>query len=312
VEKTLVSNEAQPDDAGEPDPAARTSRIPTWVLWLLLAILVPSLIGLGSKWFYTLRPLPTPRQPAGDVTVWNSAAWARVPVDRERCYLANNEWNSTTPGSGLEQEIFVQDFDGHPGFGWRWRAPWQMYPAIIAYPEVVCGLKPWDVPMGQFDGFPFLPEEGPGARRITADFHIHLEATGTYNMSFSLWAVSGLPATPENIRTEIMIWNVNGGQRPAGTRRGELTVGGVTYDVWVNEHQRDASGLNPNTWTYVAFVARKPVLDGPLEISSFLKYALENKLLTPDMFVTDLELGNEVAQGAGIAEIRDFNLRFIQ
>ena len=143
-----MSNEAQPDDAGEPDPAARTSRIPTWVLRLLLAILVPSLIGLGSKWFYTLRPLPTPRQPAGDVTVWNSAAWARVPVDRERCYLANNEWNSTTPGSGLEQEIFVQDFDGHPGFGWRWRAPWQMYPAIIAYPEVVCGLKPWDVNAG--------------------------------------------------------------------------------------------------------------------------------------------------------------------
>jgi len=282
-------------------------RIPVWVFWLAAALLGPTLVGLGGKWLYSLRPLPTPRLPDQTAVSRSSKAWERIPVGHERCYLANNVWNTDTSDSRLEQEIFVLEDSNAPDFGWRWRSAWEMFPAIVAYPEVVCGVKPWDTPMGSMAGFPFHPGEGG---RLTADFHIQLEAEGTYNMAFSLWAVSDLPATPENIRTEIMIWNVNAGQRPSGVRRGDVTVGGVTYEVWVNERQHDAAGRFKGTWTYVAFVARKRVLDGPLEVSAFLDYALREKLLTPEMYVTDLELGNEVAQGAGLAEVRGFRLKF--
>jgi len=283
-------------------------RVPRWAGWLGTALLTATIVYFGSKWLPTLRALPIPRQPASSPASWSSTAWARIPVARERCYLANNVWNSDGSGRDLDQEIFVENESDEPTFGWRWRSPWQMFPAIVAYPEVVCGVKPWDTPMGSFAGFPFHP--GTEGGRLTANFHIQLEAAGTYNMAFSMWAVSDLPATPATIRTEMMIWNTNGQQHPSGQRRGELTVGETAYDVWVNPRQHDASGRNPNTWTYVAFVARTPVLDGPLDLSAFLDYALKQKLIAPEMYVTDVELGNEVAQGDGIAEVSGFRLTF--
>jgi hypothetical protein len=242
---------------------------------------------------------------SGRETTWTAAEWSRIPADRERCSLANNVWNKDAARRGFEQEVFQEEIDGKPVLGWRWRSPWQIWPSIAAYPEMICGNKPWDEPIGIFEGMPFHP----GEKRITANYSVRLKATGTYNMAFSLWAVSALPASPATIRCEIMIWIANGGQRPAGIRRGSVDLNGVVYDVYINEHQHDASGINRNEWTYVAFVARTPVLSGPIEIGRFLDTLAPLNILTPEMWITDVELGNEVADGSGIAEVEDFALR---
>jgi len=231
-----------------------------------------------------------------------------VAPDGERCILANNVWNRKAAGSNLQQEVFIEDLDGQRTLGWRWRSPWQVWPAIAAYPEMICGNKPWDEPIGTYTGMPFHPAE----KRLTADYSIRLRATGTYNMAFELWAVSALPAAPSNIRAEVMIWIADSVQRPSGIQRGSVEVGGVVYDTYINEHQHDASGVNPNEWIYVAFVARTPVLQGPLDISAFLDTLEPLKILTPDLWISDVELGNEVTEGVGIAEIQGFKLRLQQ
>jgi hypothetical protein len=204
----------------------------------------------------------------------------------------------------FSEEVFEEDIDGKHTLGWRWRSPWQMWPAIAAYPEMICGNKPWDEPIGAFAGMPFYP----GAERVSADYDIRLRAVGTYNLAFSLWAVSALPPSPETIRCEVMIWIANGGQKPSGTRRGTLEVDGVVYDTYINERQRDASGVNRNTWKYVAFVARTSVLHGPLDIGRFLDALEPLQILTPDLSISDVELGDEVGEGAGIAEVQNFAL----
>jgi hypothetical protein len=109
-----------------------------------------------------------------------------------------------------------------------------------------------------------------------------------------------------------MIWIADSVQRPSGIQRGSVEVGGVVYDTYINEHQHDASGVNPNEWIYVAFVARTPVLQGPLDISAFLDTLEPLKILTPDLWISDVELGNEVTEGVGIAEIQGFKLRLQQ
>jgi len=106
-----------------------------------------------------------------------------------------------------------------------------------------------------------------------------------------------------------MIWIANGGQRPSGIRRGSVEVNGVVFDTYINARQHDASGASPNEWTYVAFVARTPVLQGPLDITRFLDTLVPLGIVTPKMWITDVELGNEVADGAGIAEVEDFSLQ---
>jgi hypothetical protein len=122
--------------------------------------------------------------------------------------------------------------------------------------------------------------------------------------------VSSLPASKNTISHEIMIWNANSGQNPAGTRRGTLNVEGTSHDVYVEEDHRDSSGANPNVWTYVAFVAQKPVWHGHLDTSVFVDYLLHQRLLSRDRYLTSLELGNEVSNGTGIVEIKDFSVNF--
>lgn len=129
-------------------------------------------------------------------------------------------------------------------------------------------------------------------------------------MVFTLWAVSKLPASKATISHEIMIWNANSGQTPAGKRRGTLDVMGTTYDAYVEENHKDNSGANANVWTYVAFVSRRPVLNGPLDISAFTDYLLEQGILSRNHYLTSLELGNEVCQGTGIVEIKNFSVHF--
>ena len=279
-----------------------------WALLLLAAFFVPGLLWFGWPWVHSLRPLPPLPQPSGRVTDWSSAEWSHLPADGERCILANNVWNKNAAGRNLQQVVFVEDLDGQRTLGWRWRSPWQAWPSIAAYPEMICGNKPWDQPIGTYEGMPFHP----GDRRLTANYNIRLRATGTYNMAFELWAVSALPSAPENIRCEIMIWIAANGQRPSGIQRASVEVGGVTYDTYINEHQHDASGANQNEWTYVAFVARTLVLNGPLNISALLDTLTPLHILTPDLWITDVELGNEVTEGVGIAEIQGFALQLDQ
>jgi len=283
----------------------RTNANRGWILLLIAAVLAPGLLWFGGLWLYSQRPLPPMPKTMGGETTWTATEWTHIPADGERCILANNVWNREAAGQGFEQEVFQEDLNGKLALGWRWRSPWQMWPSIAAYPELICGNKPWDQPIGTYEGLPFHP----GEKRITASYNIHLQATGTYNMAFSVWGVSALPPSPSTIRCEVMIWIANGGQRPSGIRRGSVEVNGVVFDTYINARQHDASGASPNEWTYVAFVARTPVLQGPLDITRFLDTLVPLGIVTPKMWITDVELGNEVADGAGIAEVEDFSLQ---
>ena len=204
-----------------------------------------------------------------------------------------------------QQEIFIEDLEGKQVLGWRWHEPKRLWSNVVAYPELACGNKPWDSPTSFFDGLPFHP----GERKVTVDYNIRLRATGTYNMAFSMWAVSALPATPGAIRCEVMIWIQNNGQRPSGTSRGNVNIKDQPYDLFVNEHQHDVSGTNTNEWTYVAFVPHAPMLKGTLELSAFLEALQNRKILTEKMWITNVEVGDEVTDGSGVAEIQDFALR---
>ncbi len=273
-----------------------------------MVLTIPSIVSYWAQWAHQLRGLPDPPRPNGNISAWSASPFSQLPVAHEQCYLSNNRWNSSGSPANLNQETFVVEEAGKESFGWRWSAPWRLFAKIVSYPEVVCGAKPWDIPMGRIDGFPFHPvKDGP---RLTAEYHSELKALGTYNLAFSLWAVSRLPATPESVKTEVMIWTAQSGQRPSGKPLGVVTINGVRWEVWVNEHQTDVSGSNSSEWTYVAYIAQTPVTDGPLPISAFLDDALDRKLLSPEMYMTDVELGNEVSEGSGMAQIRGFQLHF--
>jgi len=240
----------------------------------------------------------------GRILEESSQDWGRIIVADCHCALVNNVWNRAAAGGALRQEVFIEEVAGKRIAGWRWSSPWHLIPRVVSQPQLVCGDKPWDTPSHLRTDFPFRA----GSKRLTAGFKASLRGSGVYNMTFTMWAVSSLPQSMSAITHEIMIWTVNHGQVPAGSPHGALDVNGTTYDVYVEKKHADASGANANVWMYVAFVARRPVLNGPLDLDAFVAYLLQQGLLTEDDFLTSVELGNEVSQGAGIVELQDFSL----
>lgn len=211
--------------------------------------------------------------------------------------VVNNVWNKNAALGPHEQFVFESEKEGGQAFGWQWS--WPAGFVVVAYPEVVYGDSPWSEPLGLTDQMPFRV----GSRSMTADFDIAIDVNGVCNMAFSFWAVSALPAIKDRVTHEIMIWNFNNGLQPAGARQDTVMLGGATYDVWVLKAHRDVSGQNANTWDYIAFVARKPILKGPLNLSAFFDYLLGKGLITNNHYVTCIELGNEIVRGAGTVEI---------
>lgn len=241
---------------------------------------------------------------SGSLIAQTSEDWGSIPIGEGECTVVNNMWNKGAAGIGFRQSVFLEEVAGHTAIGWQWHAPWQLFPNVISQPEIICGNKPWDPPTRPDAGFPFLA----GTKHLTAEFDVNLRARGVYNMVFSLWAVSNVSAPRQSITHEIMIWTDRARQPPAGRLVDSMSVSDTTYDVYIEENQRDASGKNTNTWTYVAFVARKPVFRGPLDITAFIDYLLRRRTLGPNHYVTSLEFGNEICHGAGVTEIQNFSI----
>jgi len=255
---------------------------------LLLATL--ALAGCASA------PLtPPPVQAA--VKESADADWAEIKID-ERYRLINNVWNKKAASSG-SQRVFTGETGGQKVLGWQWA--WQAG-TVVAYPEVVVGDKPWDAPSGLRSEFPFAA----GSRRIIADLDADLRAAGSYNLVFSLWAITDAARPKASISHEIMIWLARKEMDPPGQRLDPLTINGVVFDAFVRRDHGDNSGANANKWSLMAFVPREPVLKGPFDISAFIDYMLERKLIEPRHLLTSVELGNEVVRGAGTTELRGY------
>ena len=213
--------------------------------------------------------------------------------------LSNNTWNREAARGPHEQSIFTTA----KGFGWQWR--WPASDGVVSYPEVVYGDSPWTPqPQRQVPELPMLV----GSHGVSADYDISFEANGICNLAFEFWTVSSLPARPSLITNEVMIWIDNRGMTPAGAWTDVFKLDGVTYDVFLRENHGDASGKSAQTWKYVAFLARSPVLKGPLDIGAFAAFLQSHKLLVKKTYMTDVEIGNEVVTGSGRTEVRGYKV----
>ena len=238
--------------------------------------------------------------PEGTVSALNESDWGSVTFGT-RYRVVNNVWNKGACTGSHAQRVFLEDIAGTQAFGWQWDWRNGGY-NVCAYPEVILGDKPWDASSGISTAFPVRA----GTADITADFDLSVRARGTYNMAFSLWCVSSLPAGIDTISHEIMIWNLNHGMTPAGVKFATVTLGGIAYDVYKKGNHSDDSGGSAHHWTYIAFCAKEPITQGPLKISDFVDYLLAQGILTPSNYVTSVELGNEIVTGSGAVDARAY------
>jgi hypothetical protein len=94
---------------------------------------------------------------------------------------------------------------------------------------------------------------------VTSTFAETSPGTGIYEDAYDIW-LNGVASSGS---TEVMIWNDNHGQSPAGSAQGSVTFDGRSYTVY-----------RTSTGSYIAFVANSNFTSGSMNLLEFFKWIM--------------------------------------
>jgi len=117
------------------------------------------------------------------------------------------------------------------------------------------------------------PVEISKFRSLTSQFGLESPPAGSgldYEFAYDIW-INGYSGRKH---TELMIWEFNHGQRPAGSKIGTASLDGATWDVWRSGEAGKGRG---NIVTFVNKVRRK---SGTTHLLAFFKYAAHKSWLS--------------------------------
>ena len=229
--------------------------------------------------------------------------------------LLNNTWNSgSAAGFAWSQCLLKQTMGAAVAYGWQWVWP-SSSDQVLAYPEVVMGAKPWDGGPGNDARFPRRLADTPS---LLLSYDVQTTHTGDHNLATSMWFTRGAQTGSEPafgaIAAELMVWSdytpamVSGGG-PV-TLRGEVALAGRVWQVWAAEGWRggDAAGV-PARWNFIVYTAKdQRTTSLSVDLRVFIDDALVRGLLTADLHLASVELGNEVVSGSGQTIVKSLSL----
>lgn len=240
-------------------------------------------------------------------------AFVATPLGR----LSNNVWNQQAAGGAPKRQCLMQrsvadDGSGRGGtqYGWSWHWP-EGGGAVCAYPEIVVGAKPWDAGPGND---PRFPRRVADTRRLIVSYAVDTVAGGSHNLAASIWLIRtprvAAPPDPTAIAAEIMVWtdSTPASFTPGGSLRGRVTVDGIEWEVWAAEDWRDSAGVHVNRWTYVVYRALQSMRTARYDARKLIADAVARGLASADLYIADVELGNEIVGGSGRTWLKAFSV----
>jgi hypothetical protein len=207
-------------------------------------------------------------------------------------WVENNVWNKG-PLTGYQQCVYIEPAPGGVRAGWTWSWP-LVDIEVKSYPAVIFGWKP----VYERSTTPQLPIRIREAASVLVQFSARYELVGAANLALDAWITSGTPPAVPNVTREVMIWVDAGGLLPHGTRIDTVVIGGREFDLYANQ----------GPFSYFAFVATTPFLQGLLDLQAFLAYLVDRGLISPDEVLASVEMGNEVVGGTGWGLLDHFSV----
>lgn len=225
--------------------------------------------------------------------------------------LYNNVWNKLAAEDNewtqcLKQRT-VNDTVQH-GWSWEWPRGRQV---IYAYPQIKLGASPWAPEPAMDTRF---PAQISTLKKFDVSFEVETETDGDHNLATSMWLtespVKGDKPDSSTIAAEVMIWtySTKGHFNPAGKKHGTIKTGDSEWEVWLEKNWKDMSGQNKNRWVYLTFRAKTQSLKAEIDIKKLLDYAVAEQIITSDLYVADIELGNEIMSGSGVTWVHSFQI----
>jgi hypothetical protein len=117
---------------------------------------------------------------------------------------------------------------------------------------------------------------------------------GIYNDAYDIW-INGVASAGD---TELMIWNQNHGQTPAGSVVAIASLGGRTYQVW--KYNGGTGGPFPGY--YIAFVAEPAFTSGTLDLMPFFDWVISQGWIPASSTLGQIDYGAEIVSTNGAPE----------
>ena len=209
---------------------------------------------------------PTPTAPPAPASCTNPAFVTSDPNggwSTNGYYVHNNMWNvsgynvrETLSACAYNNWYVTATMDNSRGDG-----------AVKAYPNV---HKDYNEPaISSFSS-------------ITSSFSETSPHVGIYEAAYDIW----LNGVAGNGSTEMMIWNDNYHQVPAGSKQATVTFDGRSYTVW-------------RTGTYIAFVADSTFTSGSVDLLAMFKWLMSKGWLASNSTVGQIDYGFELVSTNG-------------
>jgi hypothetical protein len=218
----------------------------------------------------TVTPTVSPSTPAE----WT---WVSSALDGQNSYppyvVRNNVWN---PQSG-----FTETIGADSASDWGVTADFPAgNQAVISYPDVQKTFtQPDDTDLPLAD-----------ITSLTSSFAEKMPQSGIdAEAAYDIWLNS--------YNTEVMIWNENHGQTPAGTDVGTFMIDGVSYSFWDNAGISGGFPSGPFT-----FVMNSNESSGTVNIESVLTWLASHDYISSSSGLSDVEYGFEICSTNGISQ----------
>ncbi len=125
---------------------------------------------------------------------------------------------------------------------------------------------------------------------ITSTFAETGPGTGIYEDTYDIW-LNGIATSGS---TEVMIWNENHNQTPAGSVQGTVALDGRTYTVW-------------KTGSYIAFVANTYFSSGTVNLLDFFKWIMAKGWIPGNSTLGQVDYGAELVSTNNVPETFSFS-----
>ncbi|HVZ63969.1 MAG TPA: hypothetical protein VG936_05215 [Lacunisphaera sp.] len=241
--------------------------------------------------------LATVALPAEEVV--KSGDWDRL--ENGEYLLENNVWNvaAARPGRAWRQSIFRDRATG--AMGWRWDFTGEDT-AVKSFPELIFGKKPFD---NYRSTTPRLPAPLADCR-LVIDYDYAARATGAYNTSTDISLTDAPEARERNVRAKLMIW-FDRRDMPffPDKKTTRAVIAGRAHEVFIDPDHNDVDGQ----WVFIALLPENLPGRGELRLADYFDYLLKIGAVKAEWFVASVEIGSEIASGAGEVRFKRFVVR---
>ncbi|UPJ41129.1 hypothetical protein IVB40_28160 [Bradyrhizobium sp. 40] len=214
--------------------------------------------------------------------------------------ILNNVWNSGSMVYGkdysIDSLVNTSDVTAGTTFSWSFPLVTEAFTTIRAYPEIILGVSPFGggKPIASAGGF--APTQVSALSALTIDYDVSYKGNiGGFNVAFDIWLTNKAYGDASTITNEIMIWVHKGDLTPCGDLIGTLQIGTSSAKIY-----------STGTVTSVALDTDQPA--GEIDVTAILAKLQQLQIVAPKSYVASIQLGSEVASGAGSLTINNLDV----